>query len=309
MSQPEITGPTSLDKDRLYGAETPSLPPFHPIPLDPQPRSPRFQVRLPQIRFPSVRRPQIRHSLTRSPRARLVYSRSPHGNTSHRTRSPSPLPGLFTAIVILFSAVSLSALFNGSRPGSDKAKMPSSALPAPVPPAWSTGSPTPTSAPTSTGPTTTPTPTGTSLTTAPPGASPSPTATPPARSPRPSHPSNPTSPPRTPTPTPTRSVPATKPANPATGICRFSVGFTPTGSGDYTATIVVTNTTPETVTNRQGARGINAVDQMMKDWNSTMNWPDDYEIRRENGLTIRFINATRNESGVSALVQKWLVCN
>jgi hypothetical protein len=95
---------------------------------------------------------------------------------------------------------------------------------------------------------------------------------------------------------------------PATGTCRYSISFEPTASGEYLATIIVTNTTPETVRNRQGARGVNAVDQMMKDWSPTMNWPDDYEIRRENGMTIRLVTATRAESELNALVQKWLVC-
>lgn len=212
--------------------------------------------------------------------------------------------------MLLLGAGGIYLALNGDPATSDQANSPRTTFPAAAPSTGYADPLTHSPTPTTTTPTTT-TPTATTPTTAPTAtvtATTPPTTT--AHPPGSAGPSRTTAATKTSAgaPAPARTTPKATGTSPATGTCRYSIAFESTSSGDYFATIVVTNTTPETVRNRQGSNGVNAVDQMMKDWSPTMDWPDDYEILRDNGLTIRFVTATRAQSQLSALVQKWLVC-
>lgn len=232
-----------------------------------------------------------------TPASRDLEPLGPPPRASELRCSPRVFAALI-AVMLLLGVGGLKAALDVGRPGSDGVSRPGSDETSPLPPTFPVAlppvgpvtSPLPTSMPPSPAPSPAPTPTA------------APVATPSTAPARPSEPQR---------PTPTRSTPRPSPSNPSTrpttGTCQYSISFEPT-SGDYLATIVVTNTTPDTVRNRQGASGVNAIDQMMKDWNPTMEWPEDYEIRRDNGLTIRFFTMTQARSELSALVQKWLVC-
>jgi hypothetical protein len=224
-----------------------------------------------------------------TPASRGLEPLGPPPRASEIRCSPRVFAALI-AVVLLLGVGGLRAALDVDRPGSSEASPPGATFPVAAPPAEPDTSPSPTSMPTGT--TSKPAVTTTATVVTPPTTT--------ARSAQPQRPTATSSPPK-----PSASSPVTRPT---TGTCQYSISFEPTQSGDYFATIVVTNTTPETVQNRQGARGVNAVDQMMKDWSPTMNWPDDYEIRRENGMTLRLVTATQARSELSGLVQEWLVC-